>query len=164
MHTANAWLYWQGATSNTAHQPSDPVCSLGPMLVVMPDSGFWNCWQWWVNSIPTLSSIQVSKDDRSDIESSSDEEDALTNGTKLHHHSPFKGTTNANGTNGHLTTGTWVGDHYMASSRTMCNVGEVQKGQPWWKTSQHWTFLFLKDRYIKNSMLLHGIWAHLSAR
>lgn len=107
---------------------------------------------------------KVSKDDRSDIESSSDEEDALTNGTKLHHHSPFKGTTNANGTNGHLTTGTWVGDHYMASSRTMCNVGEVQKGQPWWKTSQHWTFLFLKDRYIKNSMLLHGIWAHLSAR
>ncbi|XP_069762030.1 ceramide synthase 6-like isoform X4 [Narcine bancroftii] len=54
---------------------------------------------------------KVSKDDRSDIESSSDDEDSITNGTKLHHHSPCKGTTNANGTNGHLTTGTWVGDH-----------------------------------------------------
>ncbi|XP_072350076.1 ceramide synthase 6-like isoform X1 [Scyliorhinus torazame] len=55
--------------------------------------------------------LLVSKDDRSDIESSSDDDDSMTNGTKLHHYNPSKGANSTNGTNGHLTTGSWAGDY-----------------------------------------------------
>ncbi|XP_042200125.1 ceramide synthase 6 isoform X2 [Callorhinchus milii] len=54
---------------------------------------------------------KVSKDDRSDIESSSEDDDPMTNGgghTRRHRHSPYKGT---NGTNGHLSPGAWAEEH-----------------------------------------------------
>ncbi|RXM92953.1 Ceramide synthase 6 [Acipenser ruthenus] len=55
---------------------------------------------------------RVSKDDRSDIESSSDEDEQVVKDPRkpavIHRHPTTKG---ENGTNGHLTLGTWAQEH-----------------------------------------------------
>ncbi|KAK6466782.1 ceramide synthase 6 [Huso huso] len=59
-----------------------------------------------------LSRGKVSKDDRSDIESSSDEDEQVVRDPRkpavIHRHPTTKG---ENGTNGHLTLGTWAQEH-----------------------------------------------------
>ncbi|RXM28134.1 Ceramide synthase 6 [Acipenser ruthenus] len=54
--------------------------------------------------------LEVSNDDRSDIESSSDEEDAPSP-TKKTHNTATNGTNGANGTNGYLTGTTCPDEH-----------------------------------------------------
>lgn len=54
--------------------------------------------------------VQVSKDDRSDIESSSDEEDDPPANQK-HHSSATNGTNKNHGTNGYLTGGSYPDEH-----------------------------------------------------
>ncbi|XP_005999359.1 ceramide synthase 5 isoform X2 [Latimeria chalumnae] len=52
---------------------------------------------------------KVSKDDRSDIESSSDEDDASSHRSKRHH--PFSVNDASNGSNGHVATESWAEQH-----------------------------------------------------
>lgn len=54
--------------------------------------------------------LQVSKDDRSDIESSSDEEDSPPPNQK-HHSSATNGTNKSHGTNGYLTGTPYPDEH-----------------------------------------------------
>lgn len=62
-------------------------------------------------SIPPLSFLQVSKDDRSDIESSSDEDDNPPPNQK-HHNSATNGTNKNHGTNGYLTGAPYPDEHW----------------------------------------------------
>ena len=55
--------------------------------------------------------LQVAKDDRSDIESSSDEEETVPRSKTLHSTITTNGTSGANGTNGYLTGGTCSEEH-----------------------------------------------------
>lgn len=66
--------------------------------------------------------MQVSKDDRSDIESSSDEEDGPPANQK-HHSSTTNGTNKNHGTNGYLTGGTYPDEHWSS-----CATGIIH---PW---------------------------------
>lgn len=61
-------------------------------------------------SQPSLLFLQVSKDDRSDIESSSDEDDSPPPNQK-HHSSATNGTNKNNGTNGYLTGAPYTDEH-----------------------------------------------------
>jgi len=55
--------------------------------------------------------LQVAKDDRSDIESSSDEEETVPRSKTPHSTITTNGTGGANGTNGYLTGGTCSEEH-----------------------------------------------------
>lgn len=55
--------------------------------------------------------LQVAKDDRSDIESSSDEEETVPRSKTPHSTISTNGTSGANGTNGYLTGGTCSEEH-----------------------------------------------------
>uniref|UniRef100_A0A8B9MRU0 Ceramide synthase 6 n=1 Tax=Accipiter nisus TaxID=211598 RepID=A0A8B9MRU0_9AVES len=55
--------------------------------------------------------LHVAKDDRSDIESSSDEEETVPRSKTLHSTITTNGTSGANGTNGYLTGGTCSEEH-----------------------------------------------------
>lgn len=57
--------------------------------------------------------VQVSKDDRSDIESSSDEEDGPPANQK-HHSSATNGTNKNHGSNGYLTGGSYPDEHWSS--------------------------------------------------
>lgn len=59
-----------------------------------------------------ISFLQVSKDDRSDIESSSDEDDSPPPSQK--HHSSTTNGTNKNGTNGYLTGVLYPDEHWLS--------------------------------------------------
>lgn len=57
--------------------------------------------------------LQVSKDDRSDIESSSDEDDSPPPNQK-HHSSATNGTNKTHGTNGYLTGAPYPDEHWLS--------------------------------------------------
>lgn len=63
-------------------------------------------------SQPSLLFLQVSKDDRSDIESSSDEDDSPPPNQK-HHSSATNGTNKNHGTNGYLTGAPYTDEHWL---------------------------------------------------
>lgn len=66
----------------------------------------------FILSFPS-SFLQVSKDDRSDIESSSDEDDSPPPNQK-HHSSTTNGTNKNHGTNGYLTGAPYPDEHWRS--------------------------------------------------
>lgn len=111
---------------------------------------------------------QVSKDDRSDIESSSDEDDSPAPIQK-HHSSTANGTNKSHGTNGYLTAAPYPDEHWLNSClwsratdaihQTVCEwvsvTVETRAASPVWKFKIYINAVLLLVPFFTNFLFIY---------